>query len=218
MSQSEIHLLKGRVAVVTGAGSGCGQAVALTLAANGVSVCTSDLNPDRADHTAQAVEAAGGSAFGWQADVSNKFQVAGMIEAARDRFGRLDILVHNAHISPQADTLKIDEWEWRRAVDVNLTGAFFCAQLAARVMADEGGGVIVLLVHHAPAGSLAMHTAHAASMAGISQMAGAFAAELEGRGVMVVALDAGDPQHTAQRICDLAQTALSDRPALLSSL
>jgi 3-oxoacyl-[acyl-carrier protein] reductase len=135
--------LDGQSAIVTGAGVGVGRAVALALAASGASVMSNDLNPDRAEQTAQMITAAGGRSLGWQADVANRFQVGSMIEAARDAFGRIHILVNAAGIYKSGPLPALDEWEWRRILDVNLTGAFFCTQLLGRVMADEGGGVIV---------------------------------------------------------------------------
>ena len=130
-------------ALVTGAGEGIGRAIALALAASGAAVVANDLNPDRADQTADAITAAGGRAIPWQADVSNRFQVASMIEAGRDAFGKLNILVNAAGVEKLSALASLDEWDWRRILDVNLTGAFFCTQLLSRVMADEGGGVIV---------------------------------------------------------------------------
>jgi 3-oxoacyl-[acyl-carrier protein] reductase len=132
-----------QTAVVTGAGADVGQATALALAAAGASVVVNDLNPDRADRVAAAIVAAGGRSLAWQADVSNRFQVGSLIENARDTFGRVHILVNAAGAYKTGPMAKLDEWDWRRLLDVNLTGAFFCSQLLGRVMADEGGGVIV---------------------------------------------------------------------------
>ncbi len=130
-------------ALVTGGGEGIGRAIALALAAAGAAVVVNDLNPDRADRIAAEIVAAGGRSLAWQADVSNRFQVGSMIEAGRDAFGRLNLLVNAASVLKLGALSALDEWDWRRVLDVNLTGAFFCTQLLSRVMADEGGGVIV---------------------------------------------------------------------------
>ncbi|MDX2160836.1 MAG: SDR family oxidoreductase [bacterium] len=137
--------LDGHAALVTGAGAEAGEAIAHAFAQAGAAVVVNDLNPDRADSVAAAIQADGGRALAWQADVSNRFQAAAMIETGRDAFGRLTILVNAAGIYKTGDLLKLDEWEWGRALEVNLTGAFYCTQLLSRVMQEEGGGCIVNL-------------------------------------------------------------------------
>src|SRR5258707_12261362 len=137
--------LNGKVALVTGAGDGIGRAVALALARAGAAVGVNDLNPDRADKVTEEIIAAGGQAMPWSGDVSNKFQVAANIEALRDRFTHLHILVNAAGIQRATSLIKLDEYDWRRIIEINMTGTFFCTQLAGRVMAGEGGGVIVNL-------------------------------------------------------------------------
>ena len=137
--------LSSKRALVTGAGTGCGRAIALALAANGASVAVNDLNIERADKVAEEIHDGGGTAFALQADVSNRFQTANMIELTRDAFGGIDILVNAAGVFKAEPMLKIDEWDWRRQIEVNITGAFFCTQLVGRVMAEEGGGNIIFL-------------------------------------------------------------------------
>ncbi len=195
------RLLAGRAALITGVGRGVGLAVADALAGAGASLCLSDLNPNRADEAAAQIVASGGQAFARQADISNKFQVAALIEAVRDRYSGLHILVHNAHVAPQVVALTMDEWEVRRTFEVNLLGAFLCAQLAGRVMADEGGGDIVLMVRQPARG--AAGAAFAASQAGVAQLAGALAAELGGQGVRVHAVTVATPEKTARRVLAL---------------
>lgn len=141
--------LSGQAAIVTGAGADTGRAIALVLAASGAAVTVNDINPDRAEKVAAEIVAAGGRALAWQADVSNRFQVGSLIEGARDAFGRIHILINAAGAHKLGPASKLDEWDWRRLLDVNLTGAFFCSQLIGRVMADEGGGVIVNLASSA---------------------------------------------------------------------
>src|SRR5260221_6663576 len=88
--------LKGKVALVTGAGEGVGRAIALALGRSGAAVGVTDLNPDRADNVALEIVEAGGQSLAWSADVSNKFQAAAAIEALRDRFNWPHILVNAA--------------------------------------------------------------------------------------------------------------------------
>src|SRR5574340_1089001 len=179
--------LQGRTALVTGAGRSAGAAMARALAAAGACVCVNDLNPDRAERTAREIRAQGGEAFAFQADVSNKFQVAALIEATRDRYEGLHILAHHAHITPNEPFLTMGEWEWRRTLEVNVTGTFFCAQLAGRVMADEGGGLIAVCVK--PLEQLgAGQAAYAASQLGIIGLVGLLEIELAATPVRVETL------------------------------
>ena len=135
------------VAIVTGAGRGLGAAVARALASAGLRVAVNDINPDRATKIAAEITAAGGQALAVQGDVANKFQCVKVIEATREAWGQLDVLVCNAAVTPTATILKMDEWDFQRCLEVNLKGTFFMSQLCGRVMADEnqarGGGVIL---------------------------------------------------------------------------
>lgn len=144
MSDHQVDLA-GQAALVTGAGAGGGRAIAQALAARGAAVAVSDLNIERADMVAEAILVEGGCAIPLQADVSNRFQAAALIEGARAAFGRIHILVNASGIFHAEPLLKVDEWNWRRQIEVNITGAFFCMQLVGRVMADEGGGSIINL-------------------------------------------------------------------------
>ncbi len=135
--------LSGHAAIVTGAGTGVARATALALGRAGCKVQVNDINPLNADSVAEEIIAAGGQAQAWQADIANRFQVSALIESARDAFGRVDILVNGASVLKTETFAKLDEWDWRRVMDVNVNGAFFATQLFGRVLADEGGGVIV---------------------------------------------------------------------------
>lgn len=179
----------GKVALVTGAGEGVARATAIALAGAGAAVCVNDLNPDRAGSVVETIEATGGRAFAWVADVSNRFQAAAMIEKVRDVYGGIHILVNGAGTDRPAPFLLVDEYDWRRVLEINLTGAFFCTQLAARVMADEGGGVIVNLGGTAgPAPAHSSHAVYAASKAGLLAMTREAARDLAPHGIRVNAV------------------------------
>jgi 3-oxoacyl-[acyl-carrier protein] reductase len=135
----------GKTAIITGAGAGIGKAAALALAQAGASIVVNDLNPDRVDRLVNEITASGGKAVGFDGDISNRFQVAALIERARDAFGQIHFLVNAAGVYKAEPLTLVDEWDFRRQVEVNLIGTFFCIQLLSRVMADEGGGVIVNL-------------------------------------------------------------------------
>lgn len=185
--------LTGHAALVTGAGEGIGQAIALALARSGAAVVVNDLNPDRADRVAQLITDAGGRAIPWQADVSNRFQVGSMIEAGRDAFGRLSILVNAAGVFKTGVMDKLDEWEWERILNVNMTGAFYCTQLLSRVMADEGGGVIVNIASAVGQnGTLPTGVGYVASKAGLLGFTRQSARELAPKGIRVNAVCPGN--------------------------
>ena len=100
-------------------------------------MAVNDINPDRAYRGAAELRDGGGLALGIQADVSNRFQCVHLIETTRAEWGRVDILVNHANISPTATILRMDEWELMRVLDVNVKSVFFMCQLVGRVMADQ---------------------------------------------------------------------------------
>ncbi len=188
--------LSGKVALVTGAGEGVGKAIALSLAAAGAAIFVNDLNPDRADTIAAQITASGGKAIAWQADVTNKYQVGSMIETLRDRFGGIYLLINAAGVDKPGSFVTFDEYDWRRIIEVNMTGAFFCCQLAGRVMADEGGGVIVNVAsvygHPLPREG---GTAYVASKAGLIGFTRELAREFAASQVRVNAVCPGEIQE-----------------------
>ncbi|NOG52607.1 MAG: SDR family oxidoreductase [Chloroflexi bacterium] len=173
----------------TGAGAGFGFAITEALAKAGASVCAVDINPDRCDRLLEAVQAAGAQAVAFHGDVSNRFQAAAAIEHARAAFGKVDTLVNAAGIFKGGDLLLLDEWDWRRILDVNLSGAFFMAQLLGRVMADEGGGTILNL---ASTGARPEGVGFVASKAGVVGLTQQIARELARYNVRCNAVMLGD--------------------------
>ncbi len=177
----------GRVAIVTGAGRGLGAAAAQALAATGVRVAVNDINPDRAERVAQAIQQRGGAAIAVQADVANKFQCVKLVEATRTQWGRLDLLVNAAHVTPRSSILRMDEWDWNRCMEVNVKGVFFMSQLCGRVMDDSRrGGVIVNLISEAGVNmAMEQRAAFCASQAAIMGFARECAREYAAYGVRV---------------------------------
>jgi 3-oxoacyl-[acyl-carrier protein] reductase len=134
---------EGSVALVTGAGRGIGRAIALAFAREGAQVAANDLTPVNLDETIHHIEACGGRALAFYADVSRKMDVTVMIDAVHKEFQRIDILVNNAGVEPHASLLELDEWDWDRTLAVNLKGPFLTMQAAGHRMVEQGGGVIV---------------------------------------------------------------------------
>jgi glucose 1-dehydrogenase len=137
-------LLSGKVAVVTGAGSGIGHAIAELLGAEGASVVVNYFGyEDQAEELAAKLTATGMKSIAVKADVSDAGQVQAMVEQAVSELGGVDILVNNAGVEKPAPFLEIPEELWDQMLHIDLKGAFLCAQACARVMKERGGGSIV---------------------------------------------------------------------------
>ncbi len=208
--------LSARKALVTGAGAGQGRAIALALAASGASVAVSDINIERAERTCERILERGGAGIALQADISNRFQAANMIETARAALGEISILVNATRIFHPEAMLTIDEWNWRRQLEINITGLFFCMQLMGRVMADEGGGVMInLAAADGPGFTLPAGMAYVASQAAVIAMTRQAARELEPQGIRVNAIVTGSdsqpgfaPASNSESAARVAETAL----------
>jgi 3-oxoacyl-[acyl-carrier protein] reductase len=152
--------LKGKVAIVTGGGTGMGKAISMLLAAGGASVAVNySRSEDDAVATAEELTAAGVEALPIKADVSVAADVARMIEQTERQLGRVDILVNNAGYTqfvPMKDLDGMPEEEWDKIIDVNVKGIWLCTKAAAPAMRRQGGGAVVSISSIAglkPAGS-----------------------------------------------------------------
>jgi NAD(P)-dependent dehydrogenase (short-subunit alcohol dehydrogenase family) len=142
-------LLEGKVAVITGSGGGIGRAEAMLFAREGASVIVNDLGGGRdgsgqsmrmADEVVAEIVAAGGKAVANYDSVATLAGAEGIVKAAVERFGRLDVLVNNAGILRDKTLLKMDEAMWDAVIAVHLKGTFLCTQAAAKQMIAQGGG------------------------------------------------------------------------------
>ena len=137
--------LKDKVAIVTGSSRSIGRAIALGYAREGAKVVINYRSDEGAANSAVAeAEEIGSQAIAVQADTSSSSDVAGLMAAAVDRFGRIDILVNNAGILIRTPILEIEESEWDRILEVNLKGFFLCSQAAAKQMVAQGGGGVII--------------------------------------------------------------------------
>jgi NAD(P)-dependent dehydrogenase (short-subunit alcohol dehydrogenase family) len=135
--------LLNKVVLVTGAGRGIGRGIANAFAAEGAIVAANDLTPINLDETMRQITANDGRGKDYLFDVAKKMPIQSMIEEIREDWGRIDILINNAVVEPHASILEMDEWDWRRTIDVNLSGSFFTMQSVGRLMREQGGGVMV---------------------------------------------------------------------------
>src|ERR1700693_149440 len=140
--------LAGKVAIVTGAGAsgevlGNGRATAILFAREGAKVLCADAVEERARATADAVLKEGGTASAFRADVSNAHDCAAMVQAAVERYGRLDILDNNVGVSVRADVLEVTEEQWDRVMAVNVKSIMLTSKYAIPHMIRGGGGSII---------------------------------------------------------------------------
>ncbi len=137
-------MLKGKVAVVTGAGRGIGKAIALKLAENGADIVINDVpGSDYADDTKKEIEALGVRAIVVRGDVRNPADVEETVNAAKDTFGGIDIWVNNAGVTRDGLMLRMSEEDWDLVMDVNLKGAFNCIKAVSKVMMKKRSGSII---------------------------------------------------------------------------
>ena len=135
--------LAGKVAIVTGASSGIGYAIAQLFAEHGAAVAINYYTQaDKANELTRKIEAAGGRAIALEGDVSDASAVESLVATTVETFGRLDILVNNAGIEQSAPLLETDEENWDRTIAVNLKGPFLCLRAAARRMQEDGGSIV----------------------------------------------------------------------------
>jgi glucose 1-dehydrogenase len=185
--------LTGRRALVTGANSGIGQAIALALAEAGADVVVNYVtHPEAADAVVAQIATMGRRALAWHADVSNEADVDAMFAQIDAQWGGIDILVNCAGIDGQralAQDAKMADW--RRVIEINLFGAFDCARHALARMLAQGRGVILNIssVHEVIAWS--GYSAYTASKAGLAMMTKTLAQEAAPHGVRVLALGPG---------------------------
>ena len=135
--------LEDRVAAITGASSGIGEATALALADAGAAVALGARRLDRVEALAERIGAAGGRAIAFEVDVSDEQAANAFVAAANERLGGLDVLVNNAGVMLLGPVAGADTDEWRRMLDVNLLGLLYCTHAALPLMTASGGGHIV---------------------------------------------------------------------------
>lgn len=141
--------VQGKVAVVTGAGStpgpgvGTGKATAVLLAREGASVLLVDMYRERAEATLELIEAEGGVARVWPCDVTRAADCEGMVSAAVEAFGTIDVLVNNIGRAALGTVVDTSEQDWDQAMDVNLRTTFLASKYAVPIMAEKGAGSII---------------------------------------------------------------------------
>ena len=161
--------LEGKVAIVTGAGSGIGRASTILFAEEGASVVACDIDPERGEETVEEVRGNGGDAVFVRADVVDSGEVRALVGSCMDRYAALDVLFNCAAVSlstvdgPAAD---LDEEVWNTTLAINLTGTFLCCKHALPIMVENRTGSIINVISRACLESSPLH-AYSASKAGV---------------------------------------------------
>lgn len=136
--------LDGKVAVITGAGSGIGAATARLFAHEGARLALVDIRDEAVEQVAEEIRSKGGEVYAMQADVSNSVEVSAFIERTVSMFGKLDILHANAGVLIPGSVHDLSEENWNKTLAVNLSGVFFCCKYAVPYLKNSGDGCIVI--------------------------------------------------------------------------
>jgi 3-oxoacyl-[acyl-carrier protein] reductase len=186
--------LANKVALITGAAAGIGQAIALAMAENGATVVALDLS-GQGEETMQTLSQSGQPHALFTADVSKPIQVNDAVTAAEKQFGRIDILVNNAGTnSPEERRKNIDEYdalEWHRIVEVDLDGLFYCCRAVSPGMVAHKAGVIINIASVLGMIPIRRQSAFAAAKAGVINLSRSMALELGPAGIRVNAIAPG---------------------------
>jgi NAD(P)-dependent dehydrogenase (short-subunit alcohol dehydrogenase family) len=181
--------LKGKVAIVTGSGSGIGKATVMLMARKGASVVVNDINVEGIDKVVSEIKKEGGTAIGFKADVTKRSEVRDLMKTAVEKFGQIHILVNNAGIVRRGSFLELTEEDWDSVLAVNLKGEYNCIQAVAPYMMQQRYGKIVNISSAAATGifpGLGGATAnYAASKTGVIQLTKSAARELGPYGINV---------------------------------
>jgi NAD(P)-dependent dehydrogenase (short-subunit alcohol dehydrogenase family) len=183
--------LRGKVAIVTGAGSGIGRACALRFAAEGARVVVSDVRGEAAVAVAKEIEAAGASARAFTTDVSEARQVDELVARAKAAFGRLDVMVNNAAAPMGGLVAEITDDAWRRVQAVTLDGVFYGVRAALGVMVAQAAGSIINISSGAGLGGEYALGAYGAAKAAVINLTQTAAVENTRHGVRVNAICPG---------------------------
>ncbi len=195
--------VEGRVIIVAGGAGGLGRPLAESLARRGAHVLVADIDEKAAGETAAALRAQGGTAEAIALDVVSPASCASAVAHAVATWGRLDGLVNASGVYRVAPALELEERDWERTIDINVTGAFRLARAAGKVMVAQGRGTIVTLASVSSAVSNPRYAAYAASKAAVAHLTRVLAVEWAPHGVTVNAIGpAVIPTPLSQPILD----------------
>ena len=183
--------LDGKTAIVTGGTRGIGAAIAALLAEHGAAVVVSGRDAARLQHAVQELEERGASVHGVVADAAKREDADRLVEAAKERYGRLDLLVNNAGITRDGLLIRMKDDDWDRVMEVNLRGAFLVTRAAAKLMVRQRSGRIINIASTAGAMGNPGQVNYSAAKAGLIGFTKATARELAHWGILVNAVAPG---------------------------
>ena len=183
--------LAGKVAIITGAGRGIGQATAVKFAKEGASVAVCDVDERSAVDTARIIEGLGGRTMAFRVDVTDKLTIRAMVDEIRERWGKIDILVNNAGIVADAQLKNMTDEQFDRVIDINLKGTYNCTKAVVDIMLDQQSGVILNASSIVGLSGNFGQTNYAASKFGVIGMVKTWARELGKRGIRANAVCPG---------------------------
>ncbi len=192
-ARSLAHLLEGKVAIVTGGNSGIGRAIVETLAHRGAKVVIDyRSHPEATEAIEEEIGAFGGCSYGVQADVSKLEDLQRLVEAAVEKYGRLDVMVNNAGIETRTSILDTTPDDFDKVLDVNLRGVFFATQYAARQMIAQGGGGRIINISSVHEDwPMPGNTPYCCAKGGVRMLTRTAALELAAHGIAVVNVGPG---------------------------
>jgi meso-butanediol dehydrogenase / (S,S)-butanediol dehydrogenase / diacetyl reductase len=177
--------LEGKVAFITGFGSGLGQAIAVLFAKEGAAVAGTSTTEAKGRDTVVMIEEAGGKGLFRRGDVSNSAQMKALIDDTVKQFGGLDIVVNSAGVRTNGSITEITEEQWDRTIDVNLKGVFVVSRLAIPEMIKRGGGVILNIGARSGMAGQAGRAAYCASKGGMTTLTEAMAMDFAAQKIRV---------------------------------
>jgi 3-oxoacyl-[acyl-carrier protein] reductase len=191
MTTSGQERLSGKIAIITGSGRGIGEAIARLFAAQGAAVVVTSRTAAEIESVVQSIGKRGGTAYGVIADVSEASGVATLIDSAVGRFGRIDILVHNAGVFPYDPIETMPDESWRHVIDVNLTAAFRLLKASVPHMKKSGGRILFTSSIQGNRAAVPGCAHYAASKGGLNGLIRAAALELARYAITVNGVEPG---------------------------
>ena len=215
-------MLQNKIAIVTGAGSGLGEAISLRFAKSGATIVLADVDVEGAERVLRQIEQAGGSGRVVRTDVSKPEDARALVDATMKEFGRLDVAVNNAGIGgPTAPVGEYPIEGWDQIIGINLSGIFYGMRYQVPAMLENGGGAIVNMASVAGKVGLANGSGYAAAKHGVVGLTATAAVEYGARGIRVNAVGPGfinTPLIGKRAVLDAGSADAADETQALAAL